>query len=191
MNKIKQEQYLKKFAKDSKESGIDIESDGFKEVLATLHERLAQEEFNQEYFKEEKENEREQMMTGIKNILEDSNDSLSERLQEIFDKLTIPTPEVNVNVPEPKQPIVNVSVPDVIVPPIEIPEIKVPEVVVSVPEIKVNEITELPKHDSIEIEYNSDDLPSKAIYKLNGKIVLTTKMQYNKKGNVVAIQKNE
>lgn len=203
MNIKKQKELIKQAAREAMASGINIDSKEFDRILNDLFKDLLSADLKKEYFKDDEDVKSDIKLQKIKKIFQDNNTEIIDKLNQLFKELKIPAPEVNVNVP------------DVIVPPIEIPEIKAPdvnidmskfkvpipkmptpEINVNVPPIKIPDLsvkTDLPEHDEIEVEYSEAGKVIKAIYYLNGNIVLEIKVGYDKKGNPVNIkrEKNE
>jgi uncharacterized protein YicC (UPF0701 family) len=73
-----------------------------------------------------------------------------QQIRNLLDKLQLPTPQVQINVPEQQAPTVNVSVPEQKTPIVNIPELRQPEVVVNIPQPRL-----VKKH----IEYDAYNRP--------------------------------
>lgn len=87
-----------------------------------------------------------------------------ERVERLLEKLSIPAPQVSVNVPEQKTPTVNVSLPEM-APSVNVtlPELKAPDVTVNVPEQKAPDVVvNVPKRGRLtkSIEYDEYGRPN-------------------------------
>lgn len=189
----KQKNIIRSIIKEVMDSGVNVNSTEFKKVLDSLYEKLLSEELNREYYKDDEKGKIDELIKKLETIIENSNATLFNKIDEIFNKLDL-KPEIIVpDFPEIPTPIINVQSPEVNIPDIKVPQpkvnVNVPDIIM--PEPVIVQSTELPEYNKIDIEYDNENQVIGAIYQLNGKKVLSLKVVYDKKGNPVSVIKDE
>ncbi len=189
----KQKNIIRNIIKEVMDSGVNVNSTEFKKVLDSLYEKLLSEELNREYYKDDEKGKMDELIKKLETIIENSNATLFNKIDEIFNKLDL-KPEIIVpDFPEIPTPIINVQSPEVNIPDIKVPQpkvnVNVPDIIM--PEPVIVQSTELPEYNKIDIEYDNENQVIGAIYQLNGKKVLSLKVVYDKKGNPVSVIKDE
>ena len=189
----KQKNIIRSIIKEVMDSGVNVNSTEFKKVLDSLYEKLLSEELNREYYKDDEKGKIDELIKRLETIIENSNATLFNKIDEIFNKLDL-KPEIIVpDFPEIPTPIINVQSPEVNIPDIKVPQpkvnVNVPDIIM--PEPVIVQSTELPEYNKIDIEYDNENQVIGAIYQLNGKKVLSLKVVYDKKGNPVSVIKDE